>query len=295
MFKISFYIILFLFNFSVLEAKSFIPYDHVLLIGIDGMGSHNLYDTKKWGVRPPRIKTINHLKNNGAWSLNVKIDHRNWSGPNWMSIFTGVFSDVHGVHGNGCEKVRKAPPTLFKRLRDEFPSAEMGILYNWKTLGCYPEQGTVNFNKKYNLNPGGHLNAVKYLKRKRPKFFFFYTSSVDWAGHQAGSASNHYRWTLQRTDKVVGKVLKTLKRTGMDKNTLVILTSDHGHDLNNKDHSSKDFPVPIFVFGPRVKKGQIKEDLDVRVVTPLILYALTGKPQKNLNLKDPSFKFLFEN
>ena len=277
------------------QSKSVAPYKHVLLIGIDGLGSHNLYPSQESGVRDPKTPNIDFLKNNGAWSLDAQIDERNWSGPNWMGILSGYNSNQHGIHSNDCRQANENYPTIFKHLREALPDSELGVIFNWKSIGCYPAEGTLNKKSSYLVTPTGASKAIRYLKKKRPHFLFFYIGSPDSAGHGAGSSSLHYKWTLERADRQIGRILKALKKTGLDKETLVILTSDHGHDQGSKNHSSAKYPVPFFVYGKGVVKGEIKEKVQNNMVAPLIYFALTKKILRQKELEFSEFKFLFNN
>ena len=81
--------------------------------------------------------------------------------------------------------------------------------------------------------------AVKFLERDYDKPFFLYLAynmphmPVRTADRFRGrSRAGLYGDVIQTIDWSVGEVMKTLKRTGRDKNTLVIFTSDNGPWLN---------------------------------------------------------------
>ena len=81
--------------------------------------------------------------------------------------------------------------------------------------------------------------AVKFLERDHDKPFFLYLAynmphmPVRTADRFRGtSRAGLYGDVIQTIDWSVGEVMKTLKRTGYDKNTLVIFTSDNGPWLN---------------------------------------------------------------
>ncbi len=54
---------------------------------------------------------------------------------------------------------------------------------------------------------------------------------------------NAYKATIEQIDYSVGQVLKTLKDTGLDDNTLVIFTSDNGPWLDKKHHAGSALPL----------------------------------------------------
>lgn len=70
---------------------------------------------------------------------------------------------------------------------------------------------------------------------------------------------NLYRNTCYATDRNIGKVLSALKQTGLDKNTVVIITGDHGQEFNenkknywghNGNFSKAQIQVPLIVHYP---------------------------------------------
>lgn len=76
-----------------------------------------------------------------------------------------------------------------------------------------------------------------------------------------------YYATTSFMDAQVGRVLDKLKETGLDKNTIVVFTSDHGYHLGEHGHWQKQTlfedatRVPLIFAGPGIKKNKkINED-----------------------------------
>ena len=71
-----------------------------------------------------------------------------------------------------------------------------------------------------------------------------------------------YYATTSFVDAQVGRVLDKLKETGLDKNTIVIFTSDHGYHLGEHGHWQKRTlfenatRVPLIVSGPGINKNE---------------------------------------
>ena len=67
-----------------------------------------------------------------------------------------------------------------------------------------------------------------------------------------------YYSTTSFVDAQIGKVLEKLKETGLDKNTIVVFTSDHGYHLGEKGHWQKQTlydratKVPLIISGPGI-------------------------------------------
>jgi choline-sulfatase len=64
-------------------------------------------------------------------------------------------------------------------------------------------------------------------------------------------------------DDMVGSVLRTLRETGLDENTLVVFTSDHGdnlgsHGLMGKSHLNEEsIRIPFLVAGPGIARQEV--------------------------------------
>ena len=81
-----------------------------------------------------------------------------------------------------------------------------------------------------------------------------------------------YFATTSFVDAQVGRVLDKLDETGLDKNTIVIFTSDHGYHLGEHGHWQKRTlfdnatRVPLIVAGPGINKNEKIMDAPVELV-----------------------------
>jgi len=98
--------------------------------------------------------------------------------------------------------------------------------------------------------------------------------SVRWGDRNQGllnSKSNNelakeimeaYFATTTFMDAQIGRILKKLKQTGLDKNTIVVFTSDHGYHLSEHGHWQKQTlfdnatRVPLIFSGPGIERGK---------------------------------------
>ena len=98
-----------------------------------------------------------------------------------------------------------------------------------------------------------------------------------------------YYATTSFVDAQVGKVLDKLKETGLDKNTIVIFTSDHGYHLGEKGHWQKQTlydrstRVPLIIAGPGILSNK-KE-----MTTPVELVDIYKTITDLLGFETPSF------
>ena len=120
--------------------------------------------------------------------------------------------------------------------------------------------------------------AVSYIKAHKDKPFFLYLAHPmpHWPVYasetfQGRSARGVYGDCIEEVDWSVGQIIKTLKENGLDKNTLVVFTSDNGPWLPYKQqagtagplrdgkasHCEGGFRVPCIIWGDMVKRGQV--------------------------------------
>jgi arylsulfatase A-like enzyme len=82
---------------------------------------------------------------------------------------------------------------------------------------------------------------------------------------QAREELRHFQAAVQLADQAVGQIVKTLKQTGLDHNTLLVFTSDHGIPFPRAKCTLFDagLEVPLLMTGPNLptKPGQIYDGL----------------------------------
>ena len=101
-------------------------------------------------------------------------------------------------------------------------------------------------------------------------------------------------------DAQIGRVLDKLKETGLDKNTIIVFTSDHGYHLGEHGHWQKQTlfdvatRVPLIFAGPGIKKnlGSIDSPVELVDLYPTILELAEMQAPKFLSGKSlvPYFK-----
>ena len=79
---------------------------------------------------------------------------------------------------------------------------------------------------------------------------------------EAQEIKRAYYATVSFLDAQVGRIIKKLKDTGLDKNTVVVFSSDHGYHLGEKGHWQKQTlyekttRVPLIFSGPGIVSGK---------------------------------------
>lgn len=121
---------------------------------------------------------------------------------------------------------KKSFPPLYL-IEGDKPTREIRTLDDQASLtGIYTEK-TVQFIKKHTKNP-----FFIYLAHAMP-----HVPIAASARFKGKSQQGMYGDVLMELDWSVGEVMKALKETGLDKNTLVVFTSDNGPWLNYGNHA----------------------------------------------------------
>lgn len=97
-----------------------------------------------------------------------------------------------------------------------------------------------------------------------------------------------YDGKIHYIDRYVGQILDQVQKLGLDKNTIIALTSDHGelmfsHPKNflTADHRSlydTDLHIPLIVAGPNFSEGKVIDGLGSNIDTAPTLLNLAGLP-----------------
>ena len=105
--------------------------------------------------------------------------------------------------------------------------------------------------------PDGYLNtipkpAASSISRKKDQ--------INLKTNLAKQAIQAYYASITFADAQLGRILSTLQSTGLDKNTIVVFTSDHGYHMGEHGHYQKTTlfenatRIPLIITGPSVKQ-----------------------------------------
>lgn len=252
---------------------------HVVLIGLDGWGAYS--------VPKADIPTIKQMMADGAYTLEKRSALPSSSAINWASMFMGAGPELHGYTQWGS-KTPELPsrvlnehgifPTVFQLLRDAQPEAEIGCLYEWDGIKYLVDTLALSHHAQapdYNKYPEALCEmAERYIKEKQPALLAVCFDNPDHVGHQAGHDTPAYYAKLKELDGYVSRIVQAVKDAGMYKETIFILTADHGGI--NKGHGGKtmqEMQTPFILCGKNVKKGlEFKESMMQYDVAATIAY-----------------------
>lgn len=251
---------LLLFNLALLFSISAYSQNvkHVILIGSDGFGAYAFEKAK--------VPNLRAMMQSGSWSLQARTVLPSSSAANWASMVMGAGPELHGYTTWGSKKPDMPArvldeygmfPSVYAQLRKEKPDSEIGVIYEWDGIGYLFPKDAVNHNQNADGDIAIANAASKYIKEKKPNFLFVHLHDVDSVGHNVGHGTPEYYAAIERTDTHIGTILKSIKDAGIEKNTVVLFTADHGGV--NKGHgliSMNEMQIPWIIRGPGIHQNR---------------------------------------
>ena len=256
------------------KPAGFGDYEHVFIIGIDGLGAAL---TK---VDSPNFDRI--FKDN-AYRHDTKTEYITTSGQNWGSILTGVDYETHGFNNSNTDtsqpkRVSDSPNnSIFYFVRKAFPDAKLSAFTHWLNI----EHGIIESDigvKKVNRwsDPMVEDAIVNYFQMgNAPKLMFVQLDDVDHAAHTYGGFSDEYYEAAKTADTRLGNIYDAIEAKGLMKDSLFILVADHGETDNGHGGQTKDESSAVLaVAGHSVNAVELNEEARNRDVAAIALYAL---------------------
>ncbi len=117
--------------------------------------------------------------------------------------------------------------------------------------------------------PDGYLDTIPENAKKSVTRF---KEQVNLDPAIARQAIQAYYASISFADAQVGRILAALKRTGLDENTIVVFTSDHGYHMGEHGHYQKltlfenGTRVPLIISAPGVNQAGLVTDAPVEMI-----------------------------
>ena len=109
---------------------------------------------------------------------------------------------------------------------------------------------------------------------------FIHFDDVDHAGHTYEWKSPEYFQAVDQVDALIGKVLEALTEAGIRRETVVMMTADHGG--LGKSHGGAtmvELEIPLIINGPGVIPGhEIKSPVNTYDLAPTIAWIFGLRP-----------------
>ena len=196
---------------------------HVVMIGIDGWAAKAVRE-----AAPEDIPNITYLMQHGSWTLSKRSVMPSASAINWASMFNGLPTEMHGFDKwnstkgtipSTADNGRGIPPTIYTLIREQYPNAETGIVYDWDGVGAVCDKESASFEKYINTYHGNTdmtleqytENGAIYIKEKKPFFFTLYYGILDNTGHNKGWYTPEYMQVQKDLDRSIGIIIQAIK------------------------------------------------------------------------------------
>ncbi len=267
------------------ESKPRAVVEHVVVIGVDGMGAV-AFEAKN-------IPNLRRLMETGASTLRARGVMPTSSSPNWASMIMGAGPEQHGITSNEWEtnKFEIAPiaigsggifPTIFGTLREQHPNSKIVCLHDWDGFGRLTERAAFNVIERVDGTPATAARAIEVFKNEKPELMFVHFDEVDHNGHDKGWKSPEYFQAVERVDKLIGEILKAVESVGASATTLILVTADHGGKGTKHGGSTmEEIEIPWIINGPGVKHG-------FNITDPVNTYDTAATIASVLSLKQPN-------
>lgn len=257
--------------------------DHVVYMCFDAMSAI--------GMQRAETPNFNYMIGNGAVSIHTRCGLPSNSSPNWMTVASAAPFEMTGVLDNGVsprngtvEPALKNAigffPTIFEAIREQRPDSRIYFFgeSTWAT-GMYdmtpfdvvvPEQGT--------LTPDDAIHrAADAFVSDRPDIMFIEIDDPDYKGHTWGHENQGYLDCLHHMDEHVGDFVRKLEDAGLMKNTVIVITADHGgFNFGHGGSTMAELEVPVIMYGGPVTKGKVMEHVNMNYDVPATVAGLLG-------------------
>jgi len=261
------------------------PPQHIVVIGCDGFGS--------LGFTASNAPVLQRLMREGAYTLHARGVMPTSSSPNWASMIMGAGPEQHGVTSNDWmpDKFDIAPiavgsggifPTIFGLIREQKPNAFIACVHDWDGFARLLEPKAPNLIENVKGSALTANRAIEVIKEKKPTFLFIHFDDVDHAGHKFGWKSPEYFQAVEEVDALIGKVDGALSDAGIRKDTVLIMTADHGGSgTSHGGATMQEIEIPLILNGPGIAAGK-------EIKSPVNTYDLAPTIARLFNLRPPS-------
>ncbi|HEY9681554.1 MAG TPA: alkaline phosphatase family protein [Oculatellaceae cyanobacterium] len=223
--------------------------DHVFIISYDG--------GKPAVMQQCKMPELTTLVKEGASSWEAQTVFPSLTLVAHTSMLTGLSPEKHKVNWNDWEPEKGiiASPTIFKLAKAQNLTTAM-FVGKPKFIHLFQEGSLDDFSLPSHHAMDVAYAAARYIKSNKPNLCFIHFADSDSAGHMFGWGSDQQKEALETQDKALKIVMKSLEEAGIDHDSAVIISADHGgHKRTHGTNTPDDMVIPWIVWGKGVKPG----------------------------------------
>jgi hypothetical protein len=252
---------------------------HVIIVSEDGM--------RPDALQKAHASVHNRLMREGAWSLRARTIRQASTLPAHAAMLSGFDVVEHGLSWNSWHPERGSirVPTVFTAAGGLGGSGSAAFVGKQK-LAHIAWPGSVDVFER----PGYFCRkvveqAAAYFVEKRPQIEFIHFSDPDDRGHRSGWMSPDQIAGVAESDHCLGHLIDAIVSAGLEDETLVIISADHGgHGHNHSGYGhEEDRLIPWIAWGAGVRPGlHIRGAVSTMDTAATALWALGHKPPPGL-------------
>lgn len=248
--------------------KNSVPYKHVAVLGIDGMGRFN---------RETDTPCMDKMFKNGATTYDALSMNPTISAENWGAMLLGANPVVHGLTNSivgQYEYNNKELRSVFARIREVYPDAYLASCCNWSPINYGIIEHDIGVDFSTADDDRALMPSIIDAVAKKPTFLFVQFDDVDGAGHRFGYGEKGHLEKITEIDALVGEVYEAYGTAGILSETLILVIADHG-GIRNGHGGYMDSEKYIFLgaCGKNVPHGEIGKAC-TKDIAATVMYAL---------------------
>lgn len=223
---------------------------HVVIISEDGMRPELIYQQQ-------RMQWHQLLARNGSYTWRARTIRTASTLPSHASMLSGVDVNMHGLTWNNWRPAKGYihVPTIFNAA-EHYGMKTAAFVGKFKLRHILPPGAVDVFQRPGYYCKKVSEEAARYIEQEKPTLTFVHFSDPDEKGHSAGWMSEDQKRAARDSDACLGTIYQALERSGMLRETLVIVSADHGgHNHNHSGALISDRYIPWIAMGPGVRKG----------------------------------------
>lgn len=258
-------------------------YKHVLLVGVGSAGAF---------FADADTPNIDRVFENGSITYVARAENPTNSAPCWASMLHGVEYSAHKIsEDEGTPYPSDSDfPSVFRAVREQDKSASVTVIGDsFFTVSMTEEDLGIN-----TIEATGDFavaeTACKYLnENEAPTLMFVCFDSPDSLGHVEGFGSAGHLAAIRNTDTFFGYICDRYEAQGILDDTLVIVTSNHGgFEQDHGSHKNEEKFVMFAASGESVIKNGTPEDMYIRDIPAVVMYALGLECPENWTARLPA-------
>lgn len=266
------------------------PYDHVVVVSLDGLRPDAIMMTDAPNLR--RLRQI------GAWSTEARTITHSYTLPSHTSMLSGVDTDRHGLLHNDFTPrhgFTRAPTALYVAHDAGFTTAMFVSKPKFRHIAI---PGSVDVFRLPSSRCSVVVNAASaHLASTREGITFVHLSEPDAAGHSRGWMTLSYMRAIAETDRCVGTLLQAIAARADRDRVLLVISADHGgHGRTHGSTREEDMRIPWIAWGSRVVAGDFATPVSTMDTAATALAALgletpsdwTGRPVARAFARTPT-------